>query len=100
MSSTAGLLDSKWAVPGLDVLTARRARGLHGTFREEQEEGFLLKEEKVRSLRPHQISFLLSARSRLLTAAASLCPTPVPEFNQAQLATEPKWLKRMEAGYL
>jgi hypothetical protein len=38
MSSTAGLLDSKWAVPSLDVLTARRARGLHGTFREEQEE--------------------------------------------------------------
>ncbi|KAN0086491.1 hypothetical protein V8E54_000179 [Elaphomyces granulatus] len=33
MSSTekpsAGLLDSKWAIPGLDVLTARRAHALY-----------------------------------------------------------------------
>jgi hypothetical protein len=33
---SGGLLGSKWAIPGLDVLTARRARGLHATFKEQE----------------------------------------------------------------
>jgi hypothetical protein len=32
------LADSKWTVHGLDVLKSRRERGLHATFKEEQEE--------------------------------------------------------------
>jgi hypothetical protein len=35
---SGGLLGSKWAIPSLDVLKSRRARGLHATFKEEQEE--------------------------------------------------------------
>jgi hypothetical protein len=32
-----GLLDSKWAIPGVDPIRDRKARGLPGTYREEQE---------------------------------------------------------------
>jgi hypothetical protein len=34
----SGLLSSKWAVPGLDPIRDRKARGLPGTYREEQEQ--------------------------------------------------------------
>jgi hypothetical protein len=34
----SGLRDSKWAIPGVDPIRDRKARGLPGTFREEQAE--------------------------------------------------------------
>lgn len=51
-----GLKESKWAVAGLDPVKARRARGLPGTYKEEQKNNILslLNEEKADRRRNNQ----------------------------------------------
>jgi len=68
-----GLKESKWVVPGLDPVKKRRARGLPGTYEEEQKQSllFLSKDRKpVEALETSQ-----AATPQVLTPRA-LTPPP------------------------
>jgi hypothetical protein len=75
-----GLKESKWVVPGLDPVKKRRARGLPGTYEEEQKKSLLFLSKDRNPVEAPETSRATTPQA--LTPRA-LTPPPAPEQNQS-----------------